>query len=83
VWVLALEAFDEVGELGRDGARLAAVLARLRRERLETAVAIAQCPVQQRVHGNRRALGSGDLVLAGGDLLGAASQFAAGQCFQN
>ena len=49
--VLAFEAFDEIGELRRDGAGLSAVLTRFGRQRFEAAVAaIAQRPIQQRVH---------------------------------
>src|SRR6266705_4334911 len=45
--VLALEAFDGTGELRSDGAGLSAVLARLGSQGLETAVAIAQRPIEQ------------------------------------
>ena len=44
--VLALEPFDERGGLRRDGARLSAVLARLRSERRESVAAIAQRPFE-------------------------------------
>ena len=44
--VLALEAFDEIGELRGDGAGLPAVLPRLGRQRLEAPVAVAERPVQ-------------------------------------
>ncbi len=77
--VFTFETFDEIGELRRDGAGLPAVLPGLGRQRFEAAVAVAQCPVQQRVHGNRRALGSGNLVVAGGNLFGAPGEFAARQ----
>jgi len=33
MWVFALEPFDEIGQLGCDGTRLAAILARLGRQR--------------------------------------------------
>jgi hypothetical protein len=77
VRVFALETLDEVSKLRRDGAGLPAVLPWLRRQRLEAAVAVAQRPVQQRVYGNRGALGSGNLVVAGGNLFGAAGEFTA------
>jgi len=83
VRVFALETLDEISELRRDGAGLPAVLPRLRRQRLEASVAVAQRPVQQRVYRNRGALGSGDLVVAGGNLLGAAGEFAARKRLQN
>ena len=76
--VFAFEAFDQVGELRGNGAGLAAVLARLGSQGLEAAVAVAERPIQQRIDGNRGALGIGDVVVAGGDLLGAAGEFAAG-----
>ena len=83
VRVFSFETLDEIGELRRDGAGLPAVLPRLRRQRLEAAVAVAQRPVQQRVYGHRGALGSGDLVVAGGNLFGAAGELAARQGFEN
>src|SRR4029450_7765668 len=67
--VLALETFDEGGQLRGDAAGLAAVLTRFGRERLETAVAVAHRPVEQSIDGNRRSFGKGDLIMAGGDLL--------------
>jgi hypothetical protein len=77
--VLALEAFDETGQLRVDGARLTTVLARFGSQRFETAVAVAQRPIQQRIDGNRRPFRMGDVVVASGDLLGAAREFAAGK----
>ncbi len=79
--VLALEAFDETGQLRGDGAGLSAVLARLGSQRFETAVAVAQRPIQQRIDGNRRPFRMGDVVVAGGDLLSAAREFATGKTF--
>ena len=55
----------------------------LRRQGFEAAVAIAERPIQQRIHRNRSAFGMRNLVVAGGDLLGAAREFAAGQRFQH
>ena len=81
--IFAFEAFDEVGELRGDGARLAAILAGLRRQGFEAAVAVAQRPIQQRIDGNGGAFGIGDVVVAGGDLFGAAGEFAARQRFQH
>src|SRR5438309_11214853 len=52
--VLALEAFDEAGQLRRNGAELTTVLAWFGGERLEAAVAVAQRPIQQRIDANRR-----------------------------
>ena len=53
--VLALETFDETGQLRSDGAGLSAVLARLGGQCLETAVAVTQRPVEQRIDGNSNA----------------------------
>jgi len=81
--VLALEAFDEAGQLRGDGAGLSAVLARLGSQRFETAVAVAQRPIEQCIDANRRPFRMGDVVVAGGDLLGAACEFAAGKTFDH
>ncbi len=81
--VLAFEAFDEVGELrvmARDWPRswrgLGASASKPPR-------AIAQRPIQQGIHRNRSAFGIGNVVVAGGNLLGAAREFAAGQGFEH
>src|SRR5208283_4622242 len=79
--VLTLETFDEAGQLRSDGAGLSAVLARLGCQCLETTVAVAQRPIEQRIDGNRRSFRMGDVVGAGSDLLGAAREFAAGKTF--
>ena len=81
--VLALEPFDEGSDFWRDGAGLSAILARLGRQRGQSVAAIAQRPVQQRVHRDLATGGMGNVVEAGGDLLGATSEFAAGQRFQH
>src|SRR2546430_5395261 len=70
--ILALEAFDETGQLRSDGAGLSTVLARLGSQCFETAVAIAQRPIEQCINGNRRSFRMRDVVGAGSDLLGAA-----------
>ena len=67
--VLALEPFDEGGDFRRDGAGLSAILPRLGRQRGQTVAAIAQGPIQQRVHRDLAAGGMGNVVEAGGDLL--------------
>src|SRR4029077_9223784 len=77
--IFALEAFDETGQLWSDGAGLSTVLARLGSQGLETAVAIAQRPIEQCIDGNRRSFRMRDVVGAGGDLLGAAREFTAGK----
>src|SRR5438477_11370296 len=64
-----------------DGAGLSAVLARLGSQRFETAVAVAQRPIEQCIDGNRRPFRMGDVVGAAGDLLGPAREFAAGKSF--
>src|SRR6185369_14017087 len=79
VFVFAFEAFDEAGQLRGDGAGLPPVLTRLGSQRLEAAMAVAPRPIQQRIDGNRRAFRVGDVVVAGGNLLSAAGEFAAGQ----
>ncbi len=81
--VLALQPFDQIGELRGDGAGLSPVLPRLGRQSFEAAVAIAERPFQQRIDGNGGALGAGNLVVASGDLLGATGEFAARQRFQH
>ena len=81
--VFALEAFDQIGELRRDGARLPAILPRLRRQSFEAAVAVAECPFQQRIDRNGGPFGMRNLEVAGGDLLGAAGEFATRQRFQH
>ena len=81
--VFAFEAFDEAGQLRGDGARLAAVLARFGGQRLEAAGAVAPRPIQQRIDGNRGAFGIGDVVVAGGNLLSAAGEFAARKSFDH
>src|SRR5271157_5472251 len=83
MWVFAFEAFDEAGELWGQGARLAAVLPRFGRQGLEAAGAIAKRPIQQRIDGNGNAFGIGDGVVTGGNLLGAAGEFSAGQSFEH
>src|ERR1017187_4150774 len=81
--VLALEAFDEGSDFRRDGTGLSAILARLGRQRGQAVAAIAEAPIQQRVHRDLAAGGMGDVVEAGGDLLRAPCEFAAGQRFQH
>src|SRR5256884_3867798 len=80
--VLALETFDEAGQLRSDGAGLSAVLARLGSQCLETAVAIAQRKVEQRMDGNCCSFRMGDAVGAGGDLVGGARESAAGKALK-
>src|SRR5580658_7907856 len=81
--VLAFEPFDESGGLGRDGASLSTILARFGRQGFESVAAIAQGPIQQRVHRDLAAGGMRKVVEAGGDLLRAACEFAAGQGLQH
>ncbi len=81
--VLALEAFDECSDFWRDGTGLPAILSRLGRQRGQTVAAIAQGPIQQRVHRDLATGGMGNVVEAGGDLLSAPGEFAAGQRFQH
>src|SRR5271165_7368057 len=81
--VFAFEAFDEAGELRGEGARLAAVLAWFGGQGLETVGAVAEGPIEQGIDGNGNAFGIGDVVVTGGDLLGAAGEFTARQGFQN
>src|SRR5271165_799042 len=83
VRVFAFETFDEVGELRGRGARMAAVLPRFGRQGLETTGAVAERPIQQRIDGNRNALGTGNVVVTGGHLLGAAGEFSAGKSFEH
>jgi hypothetical protein len=80
--VLAFESFDESGCLGRDGAGLPAILTRFGRQGFQPVAAIAQGPIQQRVHRDLAADGMRKVVEAGGDLLRTAREFAAGQRFQ-
>ena len=77
--VFAFEALDEAGQLRGDGAGLATVLARFGSERFEAAVAVAPGPIQQGIDGNHRAFRIGEVVVAGGNLLSAVREFAAGK----
>ena len=70
--VFAFQAFNQRGGFRGDGAQLAAVVARFGSERVESIAAIAQRPVQQRVHRHLPARGMGNVVDTRGDLLGAA-----------
>src|SRR5579863_4151555 len=81
--VLAFEPFYESGGLGRDGASLSAILTRFGRQGCESVAAIAQGPIEQRVHRDLAAGGMRKIVEAGGDLLRAAREFAAGQRLQH
>src|SRR5256885_17155708 len=81
--ILALEAFDETGQLRSDGAGLSTVLARLGSQCFETTVAVAQRPIEQRIDGNRRSFRMRDVVGAGSDFLGAARAFTAGETFND
>jgi len=81
--VFALQAFDQVGELRGNGARLTAILPRFGGQGLEAIGAVAERPIQQRIDGNRNAFGIGDVVVTGGNLLSAAGEFSAGKRFQN
>ena len=81
--VLAFEPFDEGGGVRRDGAGLPAVLTRFGRQGGESVAAVAQRPIQQRVHRDLAAGGMRNVVEAGGDLLRAAREFAAGQRLQH
>src|SRR5439155_10274230 len=65
------------------GARLAAVLARFGRQGLEAAGAVAERPIQQGIDGNRNAFGIGNVVMTGGNLLGAAGEFSARKSFEH
>ena len=65
------------------GASLAAILAWFGRKRPQSVAAIAQRPVQQRVHRDLAAVRVGNVVEAGGEFLGAACEFAAGQRLQH
>src|ERR1035441_2814987 len=77
--VLALEAFDEGSDFRRDGTGLSAILARLGRQRGQAVAAIAEAPIQQRVHRDLAAGGMGDVVEAGGGLLRAPGEVAEGR----
>src|SRR3990172_615473 len=81
--VLPLEPFNEGGGFRRDGTGLPAVLTRFGRQRGQAVAAIAQGPVQQRVHRDLAAARMGNVVEAGGEFLSAACEFAAGQRFQH
>ena len=70
------------GSIQLGGGGLAVILAQLGRQRGQS-VAIAQRPVQQGIHRDLAAGGMGNVVEAGGDLLRAPGEFAAGQRFQH
>ena len=44
---------------------------------------VAERPIQQRIDGNRNTFGIGDVVVTGGNLLGAAGEFSAGQSLEH
>src|SRR4029453_1007878 len=81
--VLTFESFDQAGQWGSDGARLASVLTCLGCESFETTPAVTRGPVEQGIDRNCPAFGIRDVVEAGGDLLSAACEFSARQCFQH
>ena len=81
--VLTLEPFDEGGGFRRHGAGLSAVLTRFGRQCGQSVAAIAQRPVQQRVHRDLAAGGVGNVIEAGGEFVRTAREFAARQRFQN
>src|SRR2546425_13280190 len=70
--VLTLEPFDEGGGFRRHGAGLSAVLTRFGRQCGQSVAAIAQRPVQQRVHRDLAAGGGGNVIEAGGGVGGRA-----------
>ena len=80
---LALESFEQRGGLRRDGAELAAILTRLRMQRGEAVAAIAERPLQERVHRDLAARGVRDVVEARGDFLRASRQLATRQRFEH
>src|SRR5207249_152227 len=81
--VLALESFDEGGGFRSDGADLPSVLTRFGGQRGESVAAIAQSPIQQRLHRDLAAGGMGNVVKTGSEFLRAAGEFAAGQRLQH
>jgi hypothetical protein len=83
MWVLALEPFDEGGGVRGHGAGLSAILTRFGRQRGQSVAAIAQSPIQQRVHRDLAAIGIWDVVEAGGHFLRAACEFSARQRLQH
>ena len=81
--VLALEPFNESGGVRRHGAGLSAVLTRFGRQRGQSVAAIAQRPIQQRVHRDLPPGGMRNVIEAAGEFLRAAREFTAGQRLQN
>ena len=81
--VLALEPFNEGGGFRRHSAGLSAILTRFGRQRGQAVAAIAQRPIQQRVHRDLSAIGMRNVIEAGGDFLRAACEFTARQCLQH
>src|SRR5262249_17978632 len=83
MWVLAFQAFDQLGKLWWNDTRLPAIASQFRSQGRKATAAIAQHPIEQ--GGNRKgsALGVGDLVLARGDLLRPSREFTVGQHLQN
>jgi hypothetical protein len=75
--VLALEPFDEGSDFRCDRTSLPAILSRLGRQRGQSVAAIAEAPIQQRVHRNLATGGMGNVVEAACDLLRAPGEFAA------
>jgi hypothetical protein len=81
--VLALEPLNEGGGFRRHGTGLSAVLTRFGRQRGQSVAAVAQRPIEQRVHRDLAAIGMRNVIEAGGDFLRAARKFAARQCLQH
>ena len=71
--LLALERLGAVEGVGRDAARLAAVVAWLRLEAVKAILLVLALPAGQRWPADGAAGGVGDLVIAGGDLLAQAA----------
>jgi hypothetical protein len=73
--VYPLEAFDQVGDLRRDGAELPPIGSWFGNQGFETTFAVAEHPVEQTIDRNRRPFGIGEIVVTGGNLPSAPREF--------
>lgn len=72
--VCPLEAFDQFGDLRRDGAGVPPVVSWFGNQGIETTLVVSEYPVEQTIDGNRRPSGIGEIVDTTGNLPSAPRQ---------